>query len=247
MFKQILILSLFLVLYSSSSLASEQEYKTKYVNRYLLHSLSPTFGGYLNFTKEDYFSKIKDLNGTGWKFMYSVNPMSDESRCEMISYAENGLHLYFDNEFIYLASEDSLKYSTKSTGIRVDKGALYSPINLEYYGMKEKKRYALTYLLTSGGMSEQMYSSKMAELNSSYQDLKYYKLAKVGSEKFNSIVSDLSQGEYVHLGVVDSNGKLSFAKLGLLGLGDIDNKDINLFDLFGYAYLMCLDNQLPIE
>ena len=224
-------------------------HKTSKVNAYFAirdyMKFDPGSDFYKLLPEANEFSRlISDANGAGWVFDPRKDPMTDVMACYLRGYEQDGVSLSMDSTGIYIWSKKPLSNDFSHMGLRIDSGRFYSAYQTDSYKSWQERRKALISLSGMNGMTIEATRSYMAKIDSEYKPSNYVYVSKKGDDRFEDILKSLALGEQFRIRVKFTDNTDSVQSYSLMERMDELDKSINLFDIFGYVYVACINGEL---
>ena len=194
--------------------------------------------------RNEFLSLIREANGAHWDFDQNKDPMTDEVSCDLRGYKEEGISLNLNNSGIYILAEKPLSDDFSRMGLRVGSGDFYAAYQTESYKIVQKGRRAVINMVSRGDITLRQGDDHLSKIYASYKPSNYVYVALKGDDRFEEILKSLAIGEEFKIRVLFTD-KTEVVKSFVLGEWFEElNTTLNLFDPFGYAYLLCLYGDL---
>ncbi len=202
---------------------------------------------------EAILSYINDINGDDWLLSTEVDEMTDQRKCQLISYKNEGVAVGLTNTGIFFSYDKALSFNNESMGIRVDKGNFYTAQMPE-----SKKRFmeysrAISMQVIAGDISAEIGNQKVNEFLSRYkpEHQNYYFINIEEPSDLISIIKEIAAGQVLRVRVIDESGNTKTVKFELhrksnfiesvLGLAPSnETEERNIFDIYAFGFLKCL-------
>lgn len=173
-------------------------------------------------------------------FEMVVDPMTDAPKCAVETLPVNGLSFRFDNQGAYIQTPYDLSRAYDTMGLRIDSGPFYSGYPSEYLAKEESLREHIRKMVRAGQLSLEAAQGYIDDLNSKPIILtKHVSIANTGEARLNEILIAASLGNAAKVRVESANGETVYGDYQLTFTAN--GETFNLFDLFLYRYVRCLN------